>query len=233
MEIKSEFKLMSTGVPQGSSLAATLFNIFVNDIKDIKTKAKIYMYADDTALLYTEENYKLLYETIENDLLLFSEWFETNCLRVNIDKSNFMIISRSHYNNDKMIFMHSKDCQGNKCNCKKLKRTKQTKYLGLQLDENLKWSGHIKQVYNTINKILPVLYSMKNIVLHKNLKMIYYALLYPHIIYAIPIWSQTYGTHTNKIDKQFSKIKKYIFSKDEDIMTFDKIKLYFTSITAK
>src|SRR5713101_7691541 len=36
-----------------------------------------------------------------------------------------------------------------------------------------------------------------------------------------------------KLINKFRKLKKNYFFKDEDIMTFDKIKLYFTSITAK
>lgn len=44
--------LMKTGLPQGSILGPLLFNIYVNDLASLSLESHVYMYADDTAVVF-------------------------------------------------------------------------------------------------------------------------------------------------------------------------------------
>ncbi len=48
------------GVPQGSILGSFLFVLFVNDLPDNRDKFKIFIYADDTGLMFSHPDIKLV-----------------------------------------------------------------------------------------------------------------------------------------------------------------------------
>jgi hypothetical protein len=52
------------------------------------------LFADDTALLYSERNWNLLEERVNADLTSVGSWLTKNRLRLNILKSNYMIFGR-------------------------------------------------------------------------------------------------------------------------------------------
>ena len=54
---KSECHAISGGIPQGSIMGPLLFNIVINDLKSATSKFDLVMYADDTTLVFTLENF--------------------------------------------------------------------------------------------------------------------------------------------------------------------------------
>ena len=59
------------------------------------------------------------------------------------------------------------------------------KYLGLYIDKNTDWSAHIGYVYNKLLKYryVGIFYKLQYKVPSKCLRNIYYAFVYPHILY--------------------------------------------------
>ena len=77
---RSNKKLITCGVPQGSILGPLLFIIYINDLDKYLHECKVNFYADDTAL-YTEANsYVELMLNLRLELSIVSEWLKANKL---------------------------------------------------------------------------------------------------------------------------------------------------------
>ena len=64
-DVAKEYQLKN-GVPQGSMLAPTLFNIYTADLPIIKSKR--YVYADDIANMHPSHSYSELEKTLNKDV---------------------------------------------------------------------------------------------------------------------------------------------------------------------
>ena len=83
-------KLVTCGVLQGSILRPLLFTIYVNDLPCAITNSKINLYADDTALTVTSNTKSDLEQQLNKTLSQVAQWFKSNKLSLNIQKSKVM-----------------------------------------------------------------------------------------------------------------------------------------------
>ena len=72
----------------GSVLGPLLFIIYSNDLPHNLTKAKAILFADDTTIFYSSKSMSDIYETMNNELKILSDWFRANKLSVNASKTN-------------------------------------------------------------------------------------------------------------------------------------------------
>ena len=74
--------------------------------------------------------------------------------------------------------------------------TKETKFLGINLDNNLRWGHHFNILYNRslLNKRLLSL--SKNTLSIMAKLSIYYAHIYSHLIYTIVVWGSMLTNNT-------------------------------------
>lgn len=142
---KTEYFDIPAGVPQGSCLSPILFCLFVSDIPKPKGKEKLAQFADDIVA------WAILKYLWENDLEKYVntvvEWCLFWGLKVNITKTKHMNLG----NCKKEV----------KINGKKLKNTKETKFLGLTIDHKLTLNAHITQKINSCYHLIPFLNNLK------------------------------------------------------------------------
>ena len=190
--LKSNICKTNTGVPQGSILGPTLFNIYVNDLPNFIQNSEVAMFADDVACFNTNHDINTLYQTMQQDLKAIEHWYASNHLAININKSNFIIFkSRANINKVNDIVKINNLTLSIYNNT--LAYVSSTKYLGLIFDEVLNWNSHVDKIAKTINIQIGALYKIKKLVPRKVLLSFYYANIHSHIIYALPIWGANYN----------------------------------------
>ena len=75
-----------TGVPQDSILGLLIFIIFLNDVTDVISSAKITKYADDTVIYIADKDIKVIKSKLSTDLNAIADWLDQNALIINLNK---------------------------------------------------------------------------------------------------------------------------------------------------
>ena len=137
---KSSSHEVTCGILQGSVLGPLLFNMFINDITEASTKFDFIMYADDTTLNSTLENYGKLTDVASLERELNEEiskvycWLLSNKLTLNTAKSTFMIF----FKHTKVIPRLNLKIAGNT-----FEQLAEFNFLWINIDQNITWKSHV------------------------------------------------------------------------------------------
>ena len=177
-----------TGVPQGSILGPLLFILYINDMPEISNLGIFYMFADDTAVMINAEYKDQLQNKINNLLPNVTKWFQANRLTLNATKSNYQIFSRNKVK-DIHIMLQNTTIERRTC----------VRYLGMYIDENLKWHSHIAHVVLNISRNLGIMGRAKYLLSSRELLLLYNTLVLPHLSYCAVLWGNNYDTNIKRI----------------------------------
>ncbi len=163
-----------------------LFLIYVNDIGNA-CDGRILSFADDTNLFVSNSNLTELYNEATKQINSLYDWFCSNRLSLNAQKTKYMVIRPKHMRQDLTNFsIHINniplDRIGNACT------ETSTKFLGMFIDENLTWKSHIKHVNTKVSRALFLLKQVKHVLPAESLRTLYYSLINSHFAYGIIAW---------------------------------------------
>lgn len=175
---KSDEMTVRCGVPQGSVLGPTLFNLYINGLFDLQLSGKLIMYADDAILVYSSINDGELVTNMQNDLNIISTWLITHHLNINYTKSFYVMFGRRESTNYHISVGTSI-----------LKREYKLKYLGLTVTHNMCWNEHIDALKKSISPYIFVLHKLCGIVTRQVQYMIYYSYIHSKLLYMNSVWS--------------------------------------------
>lgn len=174
---QSSFKTITHGIPQGSTLSTTLFLLYINDITNTVPDSAVSTYADDTTLVVTAPTVEALQKLAQSELGSLVRYFHTNNLVPNAKKTCYS------------VFYPKGDCEiALSVNSKAIHRKKETKLLGLYVEESLK---HYKTVNHIVRKLAPLAHAFRyatRLLPTCTMKELYNTHVYPHLIYALPVW---------------------------------------------
>ena len=152
-----------------------LFIIYVNDFE------RCLQDADDTSITCSSTDSDSLLRNI-NEMTNIAEWMRLNKLSLNAGKSEFMAIGHSRQHN---VLNELREIE---VNHKKINRVTKTKYLGLNIDENLSWKDQYKTVKTKVKSGLSAIRRLKDILPQSKLTAVYRALIESHLRYGNILW---------------------------------------------
>ena len=186
----SSARVINIGIPQGTILGPLLFLLYINDLPKITQLCKFIIFADDTALYFRNNDPVSLQNECNTGLQLFHEWSLSNRLTVNFHKTSCILFTnRSIPENNFNIIC---------CNIE-LKFCEYIRYLGVFIDNKLKFDHHIRNISLKISKSIGILFKAKNLVPFSCMKMLYFSFVYSHLQYCLAIWGGTYPSHMNPL----------------------------------
>ena len=78
------------------------------------------------------------------------------------------------------------EIQGNIIGC-----VRANKYLGVIIDNKLKWTSHILYINNKVSKTIGLFYKMRQYLERKALINLYYSLVFPYLLYCNEVLDNT------------------------------------------
>lgn len=179
----------AAGLPQGSVISPTLFNIFINDIPK-NDQTQLALFADDTAVMASSTKEGKCREYAQRHLEEITEYFKKWKLQINAEKTKTITFSqkRTFTQPDTKIKISDTDIQ----------ESEKVKYLGIILDRKLLFKEHIKDTKGKAYAVKSIIspYLNKTNPLSQNLKVqLYKAYVRSVIMYGAPIWSSTAKTN--------------------------------------
>jgi hypothetical protein len=209
----SQTRTMEAGVPQGSALAPTLYNLYVADIPKT-ANAKLAMFADDTCTYSTNRNPRLAQRIVQNQLDELTNYTQRWKIKINPEKTQALKITRNRKPDPPQLTLQNTQ----------IPYQQDIKYLGIHIDNKLTWKKHTQtqtqKTLQTYGQLAPLLNYKSKLALNKKLT-IYKQILRPKLLYGCVTFCQAAKTHIkrmqtlqNKILRRITKAPPYLRNAD-------------------
>ncbi|CAB3995382.1 RNA-directed DNA polymerase from mobile element jockey [Paramuricea clavata] len=168
------------GVPQGSVISPTLFNIHINDLENTLTNnfTNTHKYADDCTLDEVVANGAL--SNMQESTNQVMNWANDNKMVVNPKKTKDMWISFSQ---------SSPEPPPIQTDGIEIERVNSFKLLGVWVQNDLKWNTHVCKITKRANKLLFLLRECRKSFLPPEIGLLTYtSKIRPILEYASPVW---------------------------------------------
>ena len=137
-ETRFSLESILCGIPQGSILGPTLFNLYLNDNCNVSSILEFTLFADDTNIIYSNVSTTSLCNTLNAELKKLNAWLNLNKLSLNLQKTNYITFFTNNTESTIQIAINGSN----------IENVNSTKYLGVYIDHHLNWKDHIAYISN-------------------------------------------------------------------------------------
>ena len=133
------------------------------------------------------------------------KWLQANKLTLNIEKTVCILFQKQGQSKEITI----------KVNNTTIQNTKETKFLGIWLDEHLKWTTHIQKLILKLTRNTNLLKYNQHLMPTTTKKLVYHSHIASHIQYGLLLWgNNATESQLNKLQKIQNKCLKYLLPKE-------------------
>ena len=159
------------------------------------------MCADDTAITITSNNLNTLEYNLNEIIKKIIDWSNFNKLSVNILKTKYMLLSPLN-KGDLVVKMGENT----------IERVYTFKYLGIHLDENLRFNYHVQQLGSKLSRLAGLSYRLGKIFDIGAARNFYYSFVFSILTYGISTWGGRLMIYSaNRLQRLQNKIVKNLF----------------------
>ena len=161
----------SDGIPQGTPLSSVLFNLYINLIVRCVLFCEIKLFADDCLIWIAADDLDEAIRKIMSDLNRISLLLQRLKLKLNSQKTKFMVIGDSSSSNNYTISIAGQP----------IERVSKIKYLGVMIDDRLTFKDHCEYIAKKMSKKVNFLRRIRNRLDMKTALLLFDSLIVPHI----------------------------------------------------
>ena len=167
-------------MPQGSVLGASLFTMYTYPLALIFNKHKVeyHSYADDTQVyLHCDNNVVSLWHAVhqlENCIFDMCDWMRRNALKLNEDKTEFVIFNTKNNLSDNQCLVVGKD---------KIEVSDYVKILGITFDNRMTLQKHITNICRSVNMHIRKINSIRRYLSHTAVRTLVQSIVIARLAY--------------------------------------------------
>jgi ribonuclease P/MRP protein subunit RPP40 len=199
---RSHWRSVLSGIPQGTILGPLLFIIYINDLPNICTEGtEVYLFADD-AKFYKFIKTDIDHLILQNNFNDFQQWSNKWQLKLNVKKCKIISFGRG----DIVKYNYSITSEQVES---PLGREEYITDLGIVMDQELKFSRHIKDKINKAFSVLGVIKRNFKYLNADTLVLLYKSMVRVHIEYGQSVWaphSITLSDELERVQKRATKL---------------------------
>ena len=163
-------------------------------------RSEVVIYADDTTLYLSSDSAVDLFAVLNQNLADLNNWFKSNYLTLNANKTNYTVISNRIVPQHLNIVINGLNQE----------RCSSFNFLGIIIDEKLIFNTHISMIQKKVSKSQGIIYKL-HFLPQDVLKLLYFSLVYPYLIYCIHVWGSSSKTNLNGLFISQKMIMRVIF----------------------
>ncbi|XP_046746405.1 uncharacterized protein LOC124411356 [Diprion similis] len=171
----------------------------------MKIESEMIAYANDTVIITSGNDWKEVYRKANTDMAKIKRWLENHKLTLNGTKTKCMPykINKIKDPEDSQFLnlkIHTCGKYEPGCGCEEIEMKEHIKYLGITIDEKMKWTEHIKQTAARLRQTIHTLLNIRSIVTQDTMRKIYHALVHSIIEYGIITWGNAYQKNLRPLE---------------------------------
>ena len=222
----SDLEQVIMGVPQGSVLGPLLFLLYINDIKNCYggSGCDFVLYADDTNLFIIDISREAAITKANEILNCIFNFTKSNLLHINLEKCCYMYFEPPIKAESSLScarsrpFISKSNMPKIKINNHNIKEVKETKFLGVIIDNKLTWLPHIQHLHKKLKSATGILRRIRHHIPEENYKSIYYSLFESHLTYCITVFGGAKNTHLEKLFRVQKHCIRILFGNLDEYM---------------
>lgn len=197
------------GLPQGSVLSPTLYNIFTADI--LMVDGVVYaFFADDTAFLAADKDPEIVVTKLQHAQNCLEEFQRKWRIRINATKTQTIFFTKKRATRN----LPSRAVTTNGVPSTWVNAAN---YLGVVFDSKLTFDKHVNAAIEKLDRAVRSMYSLVNrrSKLHlKNKMLVFKCILRPIMAYGSPVWGGCAKSHRKRLQVKQNKLLKMIHNLD-------------------